>query len=227
MKRSEINAAIETMKACLAEHRFQLPQWAYWNPSEWQGKDALCEEIIENALGWDVTDFGGGDFSTKGLTVFTIRNGNVKRGDKKSYAEKVMVVGENQETPYHFHWSKMEDIIVRGGGNLVVELRGSVSDDEMSDGPVTVSVDGMKRTVEAGGKVVLHPGESICLEQGVFHRFYGEPGHGLVLVGEVSTVNDDATDNNFIGGAPRYPEIEEDEAPVHLLCTEYRAHCAA
>ena len=33
-----------------------------------------------------------------------------------------MIVEENQETPMHFHWSKMEDIINRGGGNLVIEL---------------------------------------------------------------------------------------------------------
>jgi D-lyxose ketol-isomerase len=135
-----------------------------------------------------------------------------------------MLVGENQETPMHFHWDKMEDIIVRGGGNLILELYGSAADDKVSDAPVVVSVDGVEQTVEAGGKVVLRPGQSIRLDQRLFHRFYGEPGHGKVLVGEVSQANDDETDNNFLGGAPRFPRITEDEAPVHLLCTEYRAY---
>ena len=224
MKRSEINSIIRDMKSHLEKHHFMLPPWAYWTPRDWKGKAQDCGEIIENALGWDVTDFGSGRFKECGLAVFTMRNGNLKRGGRKTYAEKVMLVDENQETPMHFHWHKMEDIIVRGGGNLLLEMYGSVADDKVSDDPVTVSVDGIKQTVEAGGRVVLKPGQSICLEQRLFHRFYGEPGHGKVLVGEVSQVNDDETDNNFLGGAPRFPKIDEDEAPVHLLCNEYRAH---
>ena len=44
-----------------------------------------------------------------------------------------------------------------------------------------------------------------------------------VLAVEVSSVNDDAADNEFLGGSPRYPEIEEDVPARHLLVAEYAA----
>ncbi|MFO7948447.1 MAG: D-lyxose/D-mannose family sugar isomerase, partial [Armatimonadota bacterium] len=53
------------------------------------------------------------------------------------------------------------------------------------------------------------------------HRFWAEAGTGKVLAGEVSSVNDDVADNVFIPEMPRFPEPEEDEPPVHLLCNEY------
>ena len=43
----------------------------------------------------------------------------------------------------------------------------------------------------------------------------------LLLVGEVSKVNDDANDNFFLGDVGRFPEIDEDKPPLHYLCTEY------
>jgi D-lyxose ketol-isomerase len=55
----------------------------------------------------------------------------------------------------------------------------------------------------------------------MYHRFYGEPGKGKVLVGEVSKVNDDTTDNCFYENVGRFPEIEEDEEPLHLLGSDY------
>jgi D-lyxose ketol-isomerase len=103
----------------------------------------------------------------------------------------------------------------------VLELFGSTPDEELHDQPVTVTTDGVTRQVEPGGKVVLTPGESICLVQGLYHRFYGEEGKGLVLVGEVSECNDDTSDNRFYKPVGRFPDIEEDEAPLHLLCNEY------
>jgi D-lyxose isomerase len=42
-----------------------------------------------------------------------------------------------------------------------------------------------------------------------------------VLVGEVSTVNDDSTDNRFFEPVGRFPEIIEDVAPRHLLVGDY------
>jgi len=224
MKRSEINAAIEAAKQLFAKHCFELPPWAFWGPGDWKGKGDACSEIVENGLGWDVTDFASGDFGTRGLLLFTIRNGILGKAGQKPYAEKIMVVEENQETPMHFHWNKMEDIINRGGGNLVLDLYMATEDDGLGDERMTVSVDGVKREVAAGGQVILAPGESICLTQRLYHRFYGEPGKGIVLVGEVSQVNDDATDNRFHESLPRFPEIEADAVPVHLLCTEYRGY---
>jgi D-lyxose ketol-isomerase len=221
MNRSEINRIIESAKTFLAEHRFFLPPWAHWSPSEWENNKSRAAEVTDNMLGWDITDFGSGNFYRRGLFLFTLRNGRFGV-DKKTYAEKIMIVEENQETPMHFHWSKMEDIINRGGGNLVIELYNSTPDESMADTPVRVRVDGIERTVAPGSRVVLTPGESICLEQGVYHRFYGEPGRGKVLVGEVSMVNDDSADNRFHETVGRFPEVNEDEQPLHLLVSDYK-----
>ena len=224
MKRSEVNRAIDRAKNLFAEYRFALPPWAFWAPTDWHGRYAECREIVDCMLGWDVTTFGGGDFSHRGLTAFTLRNG---RPDSppgppgKSYGEKILVVGEGQETPLHFHWSKMEDIINRGGGNLVIEFTASTEDGGFADEPVELSFDGILRTVEPGGRVVLTPGESVCIVPGVYHRFYGEPGAGTVLVGEVSSVNDDTTDNRWYDELGRFSDIEEDETPLHLLAVDY------
>lgn len=220
MKRSEINQILKSAKAFMAEKQFVLPPWAYWSVSDWKKNKDDAQEIIKNMLGWDITDFGSGDFNKRGLFLFTIRNGKLNV-DKKPYAEKIMIVEESQETPMHYHWSKMEDIINRGGGNLVIELFNSTNGTEFASTPVHFKTDGISRTVAAGGKVVLTPGESICLEQGVYHRFYGEVGKGTVLVGEVSMVNDDATDNCFYESIGRFPVIEEDEEPLHLLVSDY------
>ena len=220
MKRSEINHIMRNAKAFMAEKQFVLPPWAYWNIKDWKENETSTAEIIENMLGWDITDFGFGDFSRRGLFLFTIRNGKLNKA-KKPYAEKIMIVEESQETPMHFHRHKMEDIINRGGGNLIIELYNSTNDNRFDKSPVLLKVDGITRSVNAGGKIILTPGESICLEQGIYHRFYSEPGKGKVLVGEVSMVNDDNTDNYFYEPVGRFPEIEEDEQPLHLLVNDY------
>jgi len=156
------------------------------------------------------------------LLLFTIRNGNLKLPKNvKNYAEKIMIVEENQVTTFHFHWQKTEDIINRGGGNLVVELYNSNAADEFTQEAIRVSCDGIVRTVEPGGRVILNPGERITLTPRLYHKFYGDPKAGRVLVGEVSSVNDDASDNRFKDPIGRSPKIEEDEAPLHYLCNEY------
>jgi D-lyxose ketol-isomerase len=221
VRRSEINQIIKRAKEFFAAHDFHLPPWAYWGPSQWKGRYADCAEIVDCMLGWDVTTFGSNDFARRGLTAFSIRNGRPVEG-AKCYGEKVLIVGENQETPLHFHWSKMEDIINRGGGNLVIELAGSTSEGLLSTESVKLSVDGIRRTVKPGGAIVLTPGESVCITPGLYHRFYGEPGSATVLVGEVSSVNDDTTDNRWFEDLGRFQDTEEDEPPSHLLAIDYR-----
>jgi D-lyxose ketol-isomerase len=224
MKRSEINKLIKDAKLFFGEMKFILPPWANWSPEEWKGREEEAKEIIENGLGWDLTDFGSDDFHKRGLLLFTIRNGNPSK-DKKPYAEKIMIVEENQETPMHFHWSKMEDIINRGGGNLIIELFNSDEEEKLDEhSDIVVSIDGIKRILPAGTKVRLTPGESICLYPGLYHRFYGEARRGKVLVGEVSAVNDDNSDNNFREELGRFPDIIEDEPPVHLLVSDYEKY---
>ena len=79
--------------------------------------------------------------------------------------------------------------------------------------------DGVVRTDAGGSLLKLDPGESVTLMPGDWHAFWGEGGD--VLIGEVSTVNDDLTDNIFAEPIGRFAEIEEDEAPLHLLVSDY------
>ena len=69
MKRSEINQYIVNTIDFLDQMNFRLPPWAFWTPSEWKGKYATCGEVIDNMLGWDLTDFGNGDFHKQGLIL--------------------------------------------------------------------------------------------------------------------------------------------------------------
>ncbi len=223
MLRSEINTYIREAIELFDNGQFKLPPFAFWSPKRWRTLGDEVREIRENGLGWDVTDYGLGNFLETGLLLFTIRNGNFadKKTYPKGYAEKIMVVREGQVTPHHFHWNKREDIINRGGGELVMELYYRDDNNGLSDKPFEVSIDGIRKEVNPGDKVILTPGESICLEPYVYHTFYGKAGCGTVMVGEVSDVNDDKSDNCFLGKIGRFPEIIEDVLPLHYLCTEY------
>lgn len=223
MKRSDINAAIRHAEAFFARCGFTLPPFAGWTPETWQAMGPEADEIRQRALGWDVTDFGKGAFSQEGLVLFTLRNGD--RGQReapKCYAEKLMLVGEGQRTPWHFHWHKAEDIINRGGGALVMEVAWASEDEAgLSEEAVLVSCDGVQRRFAAQEPLVLAPGESITLPPRLYHQFYGQSGGGPVMVGEVSRTNDDRTDNRFLEPLGRFPEIIEDTLPYRLLCQEY------
>lgn len=220
MKRSEINQIIKDGIEFMAQMNYKLPPFAFFTPDEWKEKGKEYDEIRDNMLGWDITDFGFNEFHNRGLFLFTVRNGNLKN-DKysKPYAEKIMIVEENQITPYHFHWSKMEDIINRGGGELVIKVYNSTEDGGFADSDVDIYSDGRHYTVPAGSLVRLAPGESISIQQGMYHSFWAEGGK--TLVGEVSMTNDDVNDNRFYEPQLRFSEIEEDEAPLYLLCSEY------
>ena len=223
MNRSEINAYITEAKELFDSISFKLPPFAYWNPEDWTTKGAEANEIRDNALGWDITDYAEDRYSEIGLLLFTIRNGNYHSREiyPKGYAEKIMIVKENQICPMHYHWKKREDIINRGGGNLVLELYEADAEEGLSENGFHISVDGIKKNCRPGETVILTPGESICLEPFIYHKFYGEPGKGAVIVGEVSGVNDDENDNRFLKPLKRFPQIIEDEEPLHYLCNEY------
>jgi D-lyxose ketol-isomerase len=227
MKRSEVNGIMREALGFLQERSFVLPPFALWSPEDWAHKGAECEEIVQAQLGWDITDFGLGDYHACGLLMFTIRNGTLeelKKDAGKVYAEKILVVKERQVTPTHFHYQKMEDIINRGGGALAIQFWNSTPNEGLADTAVSVSVDGVRRTLAAGGTLTLSPGESVCIPQRLYHKFWGEEGRGAVLVGEVSRVNDDYVDNRFYDKVGRFAEIEEDEPPLHLLYDDYREY---
>lgn len=222
MKRSEINKIIENAILFFKEMNFHLPPFAFYSLSDWNKNKKFSKEIFDLKLGWDITDFGGGNFFKKGLLLFTIRNGKLNSAEyPKNYAEKIMIVEEDQETPMHFHWNKMEDIINRDGGNLVVELYNSTIDEKIDNTEIQIKIDGIIKKIKPGGKVILSNGESISLPKLLYHKFYGEKGKGKVLVGEVSAVNDDEMDNRFYEDLGRFSKIDEDVLPNYLLCIDY------
>ncbi|MGD9558665.1 MAG: D-lyxose/D-mannose family sugar isomerase, partial [Mangrovibacterium sp.] len=71
MKRSEINQILRSAKEFMAERQFLLPPWSNWSSDDWKKNREAAREIIENMLGWDITDFGSGDFYRRGLFLFT------------------------------------------------------------------------------------------------------------------------------------------------------------
>jgi D-lyxose ketol-isomerase len=223
MKRSEVNLIMREADEFIRSFGFLLPPFAYWTPDEFRRQRTTAQSIIANRLGWDITDFGAGNFNKLGLFLFTMRNGSVAElaaGRGKLYAEKIMISRRDQMTPMHRHNVKAEDIINRGGGKLVVELFMSDSMggiDRKAD--VVVETDGLARRLHPGGRLALSPGESVTLLPGVWHSFMAEGRD--VLVGEVSTVNDDLTDNVFEQPIGRFSDIHEDEGPLHLLVSDY------
>ena len=224
MKRSQINAAIHKMEALAKKHGFLLPPFCHFTPDDWQNKDHSYNEIRAAMLGWDVTDYGKGNFAETGFTLVTIRNGILNHPQyNKAYAEKLLMLEEGQYSPMHFHWYKMEDIINRGGGTALITVYNCTPEEDFADTPVTVMMDGRHFTVPAGTVIRLTPGDSITIPPYLYHDFKVEAGTGDALLGEVSMCNDDANDNRFYEPLGRFPEIEEDEAPYRLLCNEYPA----
>ncbi len=224
MKRSTVNAILRDSDAFIRSFSYIMPPFAYWTPDQLkQHVDSDSAMIRDHMLGWDITDYGQGKFDDLGLFLFTARNGNqanVKSGMGMLYAEKIMISGENQISPMHRHNLKTEDIINRGGATLVLELfKADAAGDVDENAVVSVFTDGRRRKMAGGDLLKLGPGESVTLEPDTWHAFWGEGGR--VLIGEVSNVNDDRTDNVFREPIGRFAEIEEDEPPLHLLVSDY------
>ena len=225
MKRSEINRALRDMEKMIDRCSFKLPPFCYFTPEEWNEKGHEYDEVRDNMLGWDITDFGMGDFDKVGFSLITLRNGNVSM-DKytKPYAEKLLFVLDGQRLPLHCHRKKTEDIINRGGGDMFMILYGSDANggvDRESD--VTLYCDGMPKTVKAGERFIVTRGNSVTLTPGIYHIFGAEAGRGDLIAWEVSSINDDNTDNYFAEEVSRFAGIEEDELPLRILCNEYEA----
>ncbi len=221
MKRSDVNAIIEEGDAFIRGHGVALPPFAEWTPETMAAhRDSA---VVRRRLGWDVTDYGAGDFARTGLFLFTARNGDpadLARGRGMLYAEKIMISRRDQLAPMHRHNVKAEDIVNRGGGALVLRLYASAPDGGLDrEAPVTVPTDGLTRTLPAGGLLKLGRGESVTLSPGVWHAFWAEGAD--VLIVEISTVNDDVTDNVFEATVARYAAIEEDAPPLRWLVSDY------
>lgn len=225
MKRSEINTILAEAADFIGGFGVRLPPFARWSPAGMQARRAEIGGIVERRLGWDVTDYGAGRFAEMGLVLFTLRNGrlaDLRRGRGMCYAEKLLISRAGQLSPMHRHRLKAEDIINRGGATLAVELFGSDAAGNFDLGAGgTVQCDGIARAFAPGEVLHLAPGESVTLMPGNWHAFWGEGGD--VLIGEVSTVNDDVTDNVFRDPVARFAAVAEDTAPDHLLVSDYDA----
>lgn len=222
LSRSVINASIKTAIDVFERLHIHLPPFAYWTIDEWNRKGHEIDEVRDCMLGWDVTDFGSGNFKCIGRTLFTLRNGSVRHaGYLKTYAEKFILDPEGQRAPAHFHKSKREDIINRGGGNILIQLTKASDDNGWSSEPFTVQVDGETSTLAPRSIVRLKPGQSLTIPPRTIHQFWGEEGKGWTVSGEVSSVCDDLDDNFFLEKMSRFPEIIEDEPREFYLCHEY------
>ena len=108
MKRSEINKALKELEAMCQKYYCYLPPFCHFTPEQWKDKGHEYDEIRDCCLGWDITDYGMGDFDKMGFSLITIRNGSQTMPDKypKVYAEKLLYLKEGQYSPHHFHWYK-------------------------------------------------------------------------------------------------------------------------
>lgn len=225
MKRSEINNAIKQAKVRMDEFNITLPMFGYWTKEDWKKNISKAGILVERMFGWDVTDFGSDDFEHTGAVLFTVRNGDKNDKElKQPYAEKYIVLNDKteQEIPLHYHIYKTEDIINRAGGILVVQMYHRTADDKLdTEKEIEVYMDGIKHTFKPGENIEITPGNSITIEPYMYHRFVAKKDEGLLIVGEVSKVNDDNTDNVFFKKSERFIGIDEDEEIVHPLCNEY------
>lgn len=221
MKRSDINRIKAEAQAFIHSFGAVLPPFADWSPDQMRSEKAAG--IRGRSLGWDITDYGQGRFDELGLFLFTLRNGDandLSLGRGMLYAEKLLISRDKQLSPMHRHIVKAEDIINRGGGDLVMEIYASDPDGGIDrDNPVVVPSDGCPVTIQPGELLRLAPGQSVTLMPGIWHAFWAERGD--CLIGEVSTVNDDRTDNVFEEPIPRFATIEEDAEPDFLLVADY------
>ena len=223
MKRSRVNEIIRAGDDFIRWFGFLLPPFAYWTPEEMVARRRDIDGIVGARLGWDITDYGQGKFDDLGLLLFTVRNGreaDLHRGGGMCYAEKIMISRRDQISPMHRHIVKAEGIINRGGATLALKLYDSDPEGHIDyRREVVVATDGVIRRQGPGEVLRLAPGESVTLMPGSWHAFWGEGGD--VLIGEVSTVNNDLTDNIFAEPIGRFSEIEEDEPPLRLLVSDY------
>ena len=222
MKRSEVNAAIRWAQALLASSGWRLPDMAYWSLDEWWANRNRLGTVRELMLGWDITDFGTGDFAHVGAVLFTLRNGSARDSTLGvPYCEKLILMQDGQHLPKHYHVFKTEDIICRSGAPLQVFLwKADKAGNELKEN-VHVAMDGIMREVPCGAPITVTQGNSISLTPYLAHVFGPVPGHGPVIVGEVSKVNDDRTDNYFLEPTARFADILEDEEMLVPLCNEY------
>jgi D-lyxose ketol-isomerase len=224
MRRSFVDERIDAMLDFCDRQKFALPPFALWSPADFRAHPDAAHRLAEAGLGWNVAEFEPGGFAAEGLTLFTTRMGpwrDLPKGRGRLYGEKAMMALDGQRTPHHYHLVKTEDILNRGGARFIVELFKVDQSGARLDERFDVLKDASMLRLAPGDRVTLEPGESIVLEPLVAHAFWAQGGP--VLAGEVSLVNDDATDNYFLPPLAAAAPIDEDAAARHLTVGDYGA----
>ncbi len=88
MKRSEINTILREAAEFVAASGFHLPPFAAWTPDECRAKRLQAPEVFDLGLGWDITDFGFGEFERRGLTLFTLLSARLRSVGYRWFAER-------------------------------------------------------------------------------------------------------------------------------------------
>jgi D-lyxose ketol-isomerase len=218
MKRSQINAALQAARDLLARCQWDLPEWADWSEAEHAANPAVSACLYAQELGWDVTDFGQGDFEARGVTSFCIRNGEPALLSNQPGCEHLHFVADGQIWPFHAHKAKREEITVRCGGNLMVAFTRHGS---FEDAPVWI--DGSPINDPYSRFIRLSPGQSISIPCGLQHSLWSEPNSGPTLFSETSTSRNDRSDSFFLEEQTRFLPIDEDQPKLLPLWHETTA----
>ena len=114
-----------------------------------------------------------------------------------------------------------EDIINHSGGNIIIKLWKKTPSNKLSKANVSCNIDSLLKVVKPGTNIKLRPGQSIYIKPLTYHQFWAENGHGDVMSFEISSRNNDLTDNFWLETSTRFPEIIEDAPRKYILSSEY------
>ena len=212
MLRSEINQIIKNSKSYFNKNNFYLPPWSSWTLNDWKKNINFAKIAYESQIGWDVTDFGKNNFQKEGAVLFCIRNGNKKSKKSTTYCEKLLLLMPNQKIPFHFHKRKTEDIINKCNGVLELGLYASNNQFYKKKESVILNIDSKPTKIKPNTKIFLQPGQSITIKPYFCHYLKSSNKNKKnLIVGEVSSLNDDCCDNYFPDKNLRFSKVEEDE----------------
>jgi D-lyxose ketol-isomerase len=93
VKRSEINEIMAEADAMMRSFGFVLPPFAYWTPDEMKARRGAIDAIVSGRMGWDITDYGQGDFEAGPVPVHAEERAafGPAGGGGMCYAEKLLI----------------------------------------------------------------------------------------------------------------------------------------
>lgn len=219
MKRSLINNRIQQAIVKFKENSVLLPPQASWDFGKWKSNEKTANEWNLRNLGWDITDFGLGDYDKYGGILFTVLNSEIASEADQPYSKKYLIRQKNQGAPLHYHAKKIETITCIGRGTLQIQVYNQGNDGELDkEKKVKILINSFLEELTPGSIIKLKPGESIRIPNRLYHSFKALDNY--VISEEVSGVNNDKNDNFWLSNVGRFPEIKEDVKPTFLLCTE-------